>query len=157
MLRSFAEAARVLGRADYRGAALANASFLLEHMMVEGTLRRSWRQGQARLDAYLEDYAAVLNGLLTTSELAGEEAYFLEARRLADQMLARFWDDDTETFYDTAHDHETLIGRPRELTAGATPSRTTLPCEVLLRLAALTRAKRNREPAAPRSRPPRPA
>jgi len=148
MLRSFSEAARVLGRADYRGAALANASFLLEHMMVEGTLRRSWRQGQARLDAYLEDYAAVLNGLLTTYELTGEERYFVEARRLADEMLARFWDDDAQTFYDTAHDHETLIGRPRELTDGATPSGISLASEGLLRLAALTGEERYRDRAA---------
>src|SRR5258708_34548026 len=117
-------------------------------MMVEGTLRRSWRQGQARLDAYLEDYAAVLNGLLTTYELAGEERYFVEARRLADQMLARFWDDDAQTFYDTAHDHEALIGRPRARTAGAPPSAITLASAGLPRLAAPTGAERHRGPAA---------
>src|SRR5260370_1985856 len=79
MLRSFAEASRMLGRDDYRRAALANASFLFEHMMVERTLRRSWRQGQARLDAYLEDHPAGLHGGRPTYGPACVQRYSVEA------------------------------------------------------------------------------
>ena len=52
--------------------------------------------------------------------------------------MTRFWDDKVETFFDTASDHEQLIGRPRELTDNATPSGMSLMAEALLRLAAFT-------------------
>jgi uncharacterized protein YyaL (SSP411 family) len=138
MLRAMAEAGRILDRADYRQAASANATFLLERMIVNGRLCRSWRQGTAKLDAYLEDYAALVNGLLSIYETTGETHFFLQARTFADEMLQRFWDEPSSSFFDTASDHETLIGRPRELSDNATPCGTSLAAEALLRLAAFT-------------------
>jgi hypothetical protein len=137
-LRAFAEAADALGRDDYRAAALKNADFLLTTMWRDGRLLRAWRQGQARLDAYLEDYAALANALLSVYALTGEPRYFTAARDLGDDLLRRFWDDATQGFFDTAADHEALIGRPRELADNATPSGASQACEALLRLAALT-------------------
>jgi uncharacterized protein YyaL (SSP411 family) len=145
MQRALAEAGRVLDREDYRAAARRNAGFLRERMMVDGRLKRSWRNGEARIHAFLEDYAAIANGLLTTYEATGDASLFAWARELTDQLLARFWDAEIGVFYDTAHDHETLIGRPRELADGATPSGTSLAVEALLRLAALTGAGSYRE------------
>src|SRR5207237_975541 len=61
MLASLAEAARLLGRENYRRLAVANANFILSTLRADdGSLRRSWRQGRARLNAYLEDYADVV-------------------------------------------------------------------------------------------------
>ncbi|MGZ3601369.1 MAG: thioredoxin domain-containing protein [Ktedonobacterales bacterium] len=148
MLRAMAEAGRILKRDDYRQAAVANAAFLQSRMVSDGQLHRSWRNGQARLDAYLEDYAAVVNGLVSTYEATGETRFFVWARELADAMLSRFWDEASGGFFDTASDHEALIGRPRELTDNATPSGTSLAAEGLLRLAALTGEERYREHAA---------
>jgi uncharacterized protein len=148
MLRALAEAARVLERADYRAAAEANASFLLSQLATGDQLQRTWRQGQSKLAAYLEDYAAVVNGLLSLYATTGVARWFTEARRLADAMLERFWDDTIEGFFDTGHGQEALIGRPRELTDGATPSGTSLAAEALLRLAAYTGEARYRERAA---------
>ena len=148
MLRAMAEAARILDRDDYRQAAVANATFLHTQMMSEGRLRRSWRNGKARLDAYLEDYAAVVNGLLSTYEATGDSRFFVWARELADHLLSHFWDEASGGFFDTAGDHEALIGRPRELTDNATPSGTSLAAEALLRLAAFTGEERYREHAA---------
>ncbi|MGZ3680523.1 MAG: thioredoxin domain-containing protein, partial [Ktedonobacterales bacterium] len=148
MLRAMAEAGRILKRDDYRQAAVANAAFLQSRMVSDGRLHRSWRHGQARLDAYLEDYAAVVNGLVSTYEATGETRFFAWARELADAMLSRFWDEASGGFFDTASDHEALIGRPRELTDNATPSGTSLAAEGLLRLAALTGEERYREHAA---------
>ncbi|MGZ6391368.1 MAG: thioredoxin domain-containing protein [Ktedonobacterales bacterium] len=148
MLRAMAEAGRILKRDDYRQAAVANAAFLQSRMVSDGRLHRSWRNGQARLDAYLEDYAAVVNGLVSTYEATGETRFFAWARELADAMLSRFWDEASGGFFDTASDHEALIGRPRELTDNATPSGTSLAAEGLLRLAALTGEERYREHAA---------
>ncbi len=146
-LRAFAEAAGALGRDDYRAAAIRNADFLLATMLRDGRLLRVWRMGQAKIDAFLEDYAALANALISVFELTGEARYFTAARALADDILSRFWNDETQSFFDTAADHERLIGRPRELTDGVTPSGQSLACEALLRLGALTGEPRYREHA----------
>jgi uncharacterized protein len=139
MQRTFAEAATVLDRDDYRDAALANARFLMGALRSDdGTLLRSWRNGQAKIAAFLEDYGALANALLSTYELSGDVSLFTEARRLVELALDRFWDADLEAFFDTASDHEKLIGRPRELTDNATPSGMSLMTEALVRLAAFT-------------------
>ena len=122
MLRAMAEAGRILDREDYRRAALTNADFLLKHLVVEGRLRRAWRRGAATVDAYLEDYAALTNGLISTYETTGEARFLTEARRFADQLLDLFFDESTSSFFDTSRDHEALVGRPRELTDNATPA-----------------------------------
>src|SRR5579872_1858744 len=145
MLRAMAEAARILDRDDYRQAAVRNTTFLTTAMMPEGRLRRSWRNGRARLDAYLEDYAAVVSGLLTTYETTGDLQLFTAARALADSMIERFWDEEAGAFFDTARDAERLISRPRELTDNATPSGTSLAAEALFRLTAFTGEDRDRE------------
>jgi uncharacterized protein YyaL (SSP411 family) len=138
MLRALAESGRILDRADYRAAAIKNADFLLDHMIGDGRLQRTWRNGAAKIAAYLEDYGAVINGLLSVYEMSGDERYFTAARHLTDELLSRFWDETTGAFFDTASDAEALIGRPRELTDNATPSGTSLACEALLRLFAFT-------------------
>jgi hypothetical protein len=145
MQRAFAEAGRIFDRQDYRDAAVANAQFLLETMRTDSGLLRSWRNGHARIAAYLEDYSALASALLSTYETTGNATFFSEARTLVDEALTRFWDDKVETFFDTASDHEQLIGRPRELTDNATPSGMSLMAEALLRLAAFTGEDRYRD------------
>ncbi|HEV2237379.1 MAG TPA: thioredoxin domain-containing protein [Ktedonobacterales bacterium] len=148
MLRALAEAARVLNRADYRVAAETNASFVLTQLADGDELSRTWRRGQAKGAGYLEDYAALVNGLLSLYAATGAVRWFSEARRLAEALLGRFWDDEIEGFFDTAHGAEALIGRPRELTDGATPAGASLAAEGLLRLAAYTGEARYHERAA---------
>jgi uncharacterized protein len=148
MLRAMAEAARALDRADYRQAAIATATFLTEQLLADGRLQRTWRGGTAKLDGYLEDYAALANGLLSLYEDTGDMHWFSAARSLADDMLDRFWDEARNSFFDTAADHEVLIGHPRELTDNATPSGSSLAAEALLRLAAFTGEDRYRDVAA---------
>ena len=144
LLRAMAEAGRALGRDDYRQAAIRSAGFIVENMVVDGHLRRSWRNGQSRLDAYLEDYGAVANGLLAVYEATGDASHFHRARSLTDTMLELFWDEEAGAFFDTARNAERLIGRPRELTDNAAPSGTSLAAEALLRLATFTGEERYR-------------
>ncbi len=139
MLRSFAEAARALDRADYRAAAERNAAFLLSQMKSgSGRLLRSYRAGQAKLNAYLEDYANLGMALLAVYEATFDTRWFTEAQRLADEMIKLFWDEEDSGFFSTGHDHETLVGRPKELTDNATPSGNSVAVELLLHLAAFT-------------------
>ena len=129
-------------------AANRNADFVARELLVDGRLRRAWRNGQAKLDAYLEDYAALANAFLSLYEATGDASRFTFARELVEMMIERFWDEPTSAFFDTASDAAALIGRPRDLTDNATPSGTSLACEALLRLTAFTGELRYREYAA---------
>ena len=138
MLRSIALAASVLHRPDYLQAAIANASFLLGNMKRGGRLLRTYRDGQARLNAYLEDYAMLADGLIALYEATFDRRWLDEAGDLARQMLDLFWDERESRFYDTGIDHETLIVRPRDITDNAMPSGGSAAADVLLRLGVLT-------------------
>jgi uncharacterized protein YyaL (SSP411 family) len=138
MLRSFAEAARVLGRDDYRADAERTADFLLSTMNSGGRLLRSYRDGQAKLKGYLEDYANLALALLELYQTTHNARWFSEARKLADQMIDLFWDEADGGFFSTGKDHEALVGRPKELMDNATPSGNSSAAELLLRLAAYT-------------------
>ena len=147
MLRSYAEAARALDHAGYRAIAERNADFLLTTLFAGGRLLRSYKDGQAKLNGYLEDYANLAMGLLALYEATFNPRWFTEARRLADQMLDLFWDEEDGGFFSTGKDHEELIGRPKELMDNATPSGNSTATELLLRLAAYTGDERYRSHA----------
>jgi uncharacterized protein YyaL (SSP411 family) len=138
MLRAFAEAARVLGRAEYRATAEKNAAFLLATLRRDGRLLRTYKDGRARLNGYVEDYAALADGLLALYEVTFEPRWFAEARTLAQEMVQHFWDDAEGGFFNTSDDHEQLISRPKDLFDNAVPAGNSMAVDVLLRLGALT-------------------
>ena len=138
MLAAFAEAARVLQRNDYRAVAERNAAFLLREMRgTDGRLYRSWKDGRARLNGYLEDYANLADGLLALYETTFDAQWFVAARELADAMLAHFADP-RGGFFDTSDDHETLVTRPKDVQDNAVPSGNAMAATVLFKLAAYT-------------------
>ncbi len=147
MLRAFALAARVLDREDYRGIAEKNASFLLEKLKVNGRLRRSYKDGRARFNGYLEDYACVADGLVELYEATFETRWLSEAGALADAINELFWDAEGGVFYDTAADHEELVTRPRDVYDNASPSGNSVAVDVLLRLSVLLEREDYRERA----------
>jgi uncharacterized protein YyaL (SSP411 family) len=137
MLSTFAEAGRSLGRPDYLDAAARNAQFLLDHLYVEDRLHRSWRAGQAKHNAYLEDHAALILALLDLYQADFRNEWFEMASRLAGEMVDHFLDPEGG-FFDTRDDHEVLLVRPRDVQDNATPSGNAMACEALLKLAAFT-------------------
>ena len=137
MLRSFALAARVTGQEEYRVAAEKNANFILENLKENGRLHRSYKDGRARFNGYLEDYAMVADGLLALYEATFETRWLVEADALCDAITELFWDRESGSFYDTPTDHETLITRPRDIYDNAAPSGTSVAVDVLLKLALL--------------------
>ncbi|MBS1965433.1 MAG: thioredoxin domain-containing protein, partial [Chloroflexi bacterium SZAS-1] len=138
-LRAFAQAARAFGRNDYRMVAEQNADFLLRELRdADGNLLRAWKDGRAgSVPAFLDDHALLADGLLALYEATFAPRWLIEARALADVMLARFWDDTISGFYDTAADHEALVVRPRDTGDNATPSGNSAAADVLLQLAAI--------------------
>ncbi len=145
MMRSFAEAAQVLGRADYLEVARRNAEFVLTNLRKDGRLLRTHRDGASKLNAYLEDYAYLADGLLALYEATFDVRWFNEARQLADTMIAQFWDEQDGGFFFTSHDHETLISRTKDFYDNATPSGNSVAAHVLLRLNLFTGEARYRE------------
>jgi uncharacterized protein YyaL (SSP411 family) len=137
MLRAFADAGRVLDRRDLVMIAEANAHFLLTHVRQAGRMRRSYKDGRAPLAGYLEDQAAVADGLLSLYEATFDPAWLDALRGLVSEMLTAFWDEASAAFFDTAADHEPLVARPQDVTDNAIPSGTSLAVDVLLRAGTL--------------------
>ncbi|HLO28053.1 MAG TPA: thioredoxin domain-containing protein [Anaerolineales bacterium] len=133
-LSAFAEAGRYLGRKDYLEAAIRNARFLLDNLYVTDRLLRSWREGHAKHNAYLEDYAGLTLALLALYQSDPNREWYTTALILADQMVARFTDPNGG-FFDTRDDHEALLVRPKDIQDNATPSGNALAATVLLQLA----------------------
>ena len=133
MLRAFAEAGRVLDRPDLVSIAEANARFLLTRVRSGDRMRRTYKDGRATLAGYLEDQAAVADGLLSLYEATFDLRWLDEVRRLARDMLAAFWDEPSAAFFDTAADQEQLVVRPQDVTDNAIPSGTSMAVDVLLR------------------------
>ena len=138
MLRGFAEAAAVLGRPDYRKIAEQNAKFLLENLCEGGRLLRTYRDGKAKLNGYLEDYAYLIDALIALHEVTLGQRWLKEAIVLGEAMVDLFWDEASGQFYDTGRDHEELIVRPKDVTDNAIPSGSSMATDVLLRLAVIT-------------------
>jgi len=138
MLTSFAEASAILNRADYGEVARANASFLLTELQRDGLLLRTYKEGSAKLNGYLEDYACLIDGLISLYEATGELNWIEGAIKLAGTMIDQFWDGESGGFFFTGKTHEKLIVRSKEWLDNATPSGNSVAATVLLRLSALT-------------------
>ena len=141
MLATFAEAARVIGTPElireYTKAATRNAEFLLSTLRSDGKLRRSWREGRTTNEVFLEDYASLILGLLELYQTDFNNKWFTSALELTEEMIEKF-SDPNGGFFDTPHDGEALLIRPKDISDNATPSGNALACEVLLKLAAYT-------------------
>jgi uncharacterized protein len=135
MLAAFAEAAAILDSDEYLQIARQNADFLLQHLRADGILLRTWKDGRAKLDGYIEDHANLADGLIALFQVSGEIIYLDEARELADSMITEFWDEEAGGFFFTSNDHEELIVRNKEFYDNATPSGNSAAADVLLRLA----------------------
>ena len=138
MVAALAEAGAALERPDYLDAARGCADFILRELREDGRLLRTWKDGQAKLNAYLEDHAFLLEALLTLYEATFEPRWFGEARALADTMIERFADENRGGFFETSSDHEQLVARRKDLEDHPIPAGNSSAAYGLLRLAALT-------------------
>jgi uncharacterized protein len=149
MIAALADAGAVLQRDDYLDAAREGAAFVLDRMRgPDGRLLRTFNAGVARLAAYLEDHAFLLEALLVLYEATFEERWFTAARDLADTIVARFADADRGGFFSTSDDHEQLIARRKDLEDSPIPAGGSSAALGLLRLAALTGEQRYEDAAA---------
>ena len=134
-LLGVADAARIFNRDDFAQLALRNAEFLLAEMVRDGRVMRTHKNGVTHIPGFLEDHAAVALGFLAIFEQTLDVRWIVTARVIADHILESFWDAPTGLLYDTAHDAEPLMTRPRDVTDNAIPSGTSLTVDLLFRLA----------------------
>jgi uncharacterized protein len=138
-ISALAEAGAVLERDDFLDAARRAADFVLCDLRDgDGRLLRTYKDGEAKLNAYLEDHAFLLEALLTLYESTFEPRWFEAARELADTMIERFADEERGGFFETSSDHERLVARRKDPEDHPIPSGNSSAAFGLLRLAALT-------------------
>ncbi|MEQ8209040.1 MAG: thioredoxin domain-containing protein [Lacipirellulaceae bacterium] len=139
MIDAMARAGVALDEPRYVDAARKCADFLLENLRREdGRLLHTWRHGKAKLDAYLDDYSALANSLVTLYETTFEGKYLESAVELTGMMEEHFSDPDAGGYFYTADDHEQLITRNKDFMDNATPCGNSLAATLLVRLAKLT-------------------
>ncbi len=134
MIGAFAEAAKVLGDAAYRETAERAIRFVRAKLLRDGRLLRTWTAGEAKLDAYLDDYAFLVNALLDLFEATGDMTLVDDAVTLGTAILDRFEDREHGGFFFTGTGHEELVHRPKPLFDGSIPSGNSAAVQGLLRL-----------------------
>ena len=133
-IRGLAIAGRTLDRPDLIEAAVRATQFLRNTLFVDGRLLASYKDGEARFAAYLDDHAFLLDALLELLQARWDTAHLEFAVQIAELMLAHFEDREDGAFFFTADDHETLIHRPKPLADEAVPSGNGIAAFALQRL-----------------------
>jgi hypothetical protein len=129
--------------AHYLDAAVKCAEFVLRDLRdADGRLLRTYGNGEAKIGAYLEDHAFLLEALIALFEATCEERWLAHATSLADETVARFGDPENGGFFSTAADGEALIARRKELEDSPIPAGGSSAALGLLRLAQLTGEER---------------
>ena len=112
-IRGMTRAAVRLGEPDWLRSAQRAADFVRENLWNGERLTATWRDGVPRYAGYLDDYANMLEGLMELLSAAWRDTDAAFAKALADTMIRQFYDAEDGGFFFTAHDHETLIHRPK--------------------------------------------
>ncbi|MBA2619740.1 MAG: thioredoxin domain-containing protein [Acidobacteria bacterium] len=139
MLATFAEASAILESEEYLEIAHRNADFILENLQKDEHLLRTYKDGKAKLNAYLEDYANFADGLIELFQVSGDVKYLKAAKRFAVVLITEFWDEEGGGFFFTANNHEELLVRTKDFYDNATPSGNSAAADALLKLAHLVK------------------
>jgi uncharacterized protein YyaL (SSP411 family) len=123
MIRGYADAGRLLQNEAYINTASRAADFVLAELRTDdGRLQRTYGQGKSALNAYLDDYAFLADGLIALHRASGDEKWLKTAEELTTKQMELFWDEKDGGFYFTSGDHETLLARGRDPIDGVEPS-----------------------------------
>ncbi len=139
MIRALARGGEVLNRPDLIAAGERAARFVLTNMRdEEGRLLRTHRDKLSKLNAYLDDYAFVVSGLLALHRATGQQEWLDAARQLTDDQIDLFWDEEGKAFFFTSDHHEKLLARTKNAYDNVIPSGNSMSVRNLVRLAELT-------------------
>ncbi|MFX0097020.1 MAG: thioredoxin domain-containing protein [Candidatus Hodarchaeota archaeon] len=139
MIVALARAAQALNEPEYLDSAVKAAEFILKKMTdSKGRLYHRYREGDAAIPAFIDDYVFFIWGLVEIYESGFEVKYLREALRLTEDMIKHFWDEGVGGFYFVADDGEDVLVRKKEIYDGAIPSGNSAAMLVLLRLSRMT-------------------
>ena len=142
MITAFAKGHRVTNEKKYLDAAEKCIDFIENNLVKDGKLLRTYKDGKAKLQGYLEDYSYFGVSLLDVFEINPELKFLERAQEIANYLVEHFWDSETNSFYMTADDHEKLIIRPKSNYDLSLPSGNSVAANLLLRLFHLTQDKK---------------
>jgi len=134
MITAFAKGYRVTNDTRYLDAAKNCISFIENNLFENDKLLRTYKNGSAKIDGYLEDYSYFVNALLDVFEIEPEKRYLDLALKLGDHLVDHFWDSATSSFFMTSDNHEKLIIRPKSNYDLSLPSGNSVSAFVMLRL-----------------------
>jgi uncharacterized protein len=138
MISGFVDGYRVLQDKKYLDAARTAARFIINSLIVDGVVMRTYGRGEARLKGYLDDYSYLVQALLDLSQVDFDPLWYETAVKLTRTMLEKFSDAAEGNLFYTSDDHESLIARTKNFADGSIPSATSVAVMNLLRLGRLT-------------------
>jgi len=134
MITAFAKGYRVTNNTKYLDAAKNCISFIEKNLFSDGNLLRTYKNGTAKIDGYLEDYSYFLNALVDVFEIEPDVKYIKLASKLGHHLVDHFWDSENNNFFVTSDNHEKLIIRPKSNYDLSLPSGNSVSAFVMLRL-----------------------
>lgn len=135
MIHSMAKGSMILGESRYLTAAIRAADFILTRMRQKsGKLFHTFRLDQAKLDGFLDDYAYLINALITLFETTGDSSWLTAAQELTSIVLDEFHDSEGGGFFFSGSSSEQLIARSKDLQDSSVPSGNSMMTQALIRL-----------------------
>ncbi len=134
MITAFAKGYRVTNDKRYLDAAKTCIEFIEKNLFVNDKLLRTYKNGIAKIDGYLEDYSYFLNALLDVFEIDPQPKYLKLSLKLGHHLVNHFWDSENNSFFMTSDNHEKLIIRPKSNYDLSLPSGNSVSAFVMLRL-----------------------
>lgn len=137
MCTGLTQAYAAFGEPGFLKMAITNMEFLLQEMSRDNRLYRSFKDGKASIDGYLEDYAAVIQALTALYQVTFDEDWLLHAQKFTEYTIANFFDEEEDFFFFTDVNSEKLIARKKEVFDNVIPSSNSLMAENLYTLGIL--------------------
>ncbi|QBZ96803.1 thioredoxin domain-containing protein [Flavobacterium sangjuense] len=135
MLKGFVEAYKALGNQNYLNIALQNADFIIKNIWSsEGNLKHSYKDGKATINGFLEDYAHVIQALISLYEVTFDEKWLQNAKQLTDYVFDNFYDEKAQFFSFTSHQDEALITNHFEVEDNVIPASNSVMADALFKL-----------------------
>jgi len=142
MISAFVKGYSISGKSKYLDTALTATDFYQEQFEKHDVLQRVFKDGKSKLNAYLDDYAYLVNAVVDVFEITGRSDYLNFAAKLSNYLIEHFWDDKSNNFFFTADDHEKLIIRPKNNYDLSMPSGNSVTANAFLRLYHITQEEK---------------
>lgn len=135
MIQGYVDAYKAFGNKEYLESAIKNANFILNNQLrKDAGLNRNYKNGKSTINAYSEDYGAVIQSFISLYEVSFDEKWLTTSKNLTDYLFTNFFDEKTHMFYFTSKEDENLIAKKHEIIDGVIPSSNSMIANSLFKL-----------------------